>query len=60
MTYTDRKDIERMKELVKAIRFNHDVSGPFIATVNSTTELKNYRSRLPQLTLPRRFKMAKT
>ena len=57
-----RNEIQKLKQLVEAIRFNHNIQDgeEFKLTVKPYKELARYKIGITQLTLPARFKMLKT
>ena len=63
MTAREKRDrIDELKELSKAVKFNHNISGngSFSLSVYSEEELERYKVGMTQLTLPQRFGMYKT
>ena len=50
----------QLASLVKAVKFNHGIgSGKYIIRVNPSEEIRKYKERIAQLTLPNRFGMYK-
>lgn len=52
--------ISMMKNIVKAVSFNHDKDGQFKAVLDPDKELTHYDTGITQLTLPHRFGLYKT
>ena len=57
-----KKEIDRLRKLPKAIKFNHnkDSVGSFKAKVNTDKEIEHYEMGPTQLTLPQRFGLYRT
>ena len=52
--------ISMMKDISKAVSFNHDKDGQFKAILDADKELNHYDVGITQLTLPQRFGLYKT
>lgn len=61
MTEEERKDLDELNLLIKAVRYNHNKGNkPFNAIVNPDVEIELYQSRIARLSLPHRFGMYKS